>query len=96
VGILSGILGDLPSDTGSVGLPFTFSEVSVPLTFIFYFSIVFIVVTDILASMVLGLVGKGKERDGAKYIIPIIIVSLSVFFGSRFILLRYFIDIFPG
>jgi len=41
VGILSGILGDLPSDTGSVGLPFTFSEVSVPLTFIFYFSIVF-------------------------------------------------------
>jgi len=95
VGILTGILGDLPANSGgSVGLPFTFSEVSVPISFIFYFSIVFILVTDVLASLMLGLVGKGREREGAKYIIPLVLISLTVFLGSRFLLGRYFTDFF--
>jgi len=94
VGILTGILGQLPTEQTSVALPISFSSVTVPISFIFYFSIIFILFTDILASMMLGLVSKGKERDGAKYIIPLILISISVFLGSRLFLGRYFSDFF--
>jgi archaeal flagellar protein FlaJ len=93
---LSGLMVDTLTNTinsmqsaGSMqqsSLPFSFSAVSISINFIIYFSVSFIIVTDILASLILGLVGKGEEREGVKYILPMIAVSLIIFFGLRYLL----------
>ncbi len=78
--------------TSVSSLPFSFSSVNISVDFIKYFSIVFIITTDILASLVLGLVGKGEERDGAKYIIPMVLISLGIFFALRILLSGFVLD----
>jgi len=68
----------------AVNVPFTLSEVNISKEFILYFSVSFIVALDVMASLVLGLVGKGEEKQGFKFLIPLIILSLSVFFIIKF------------
>lgn len=75
-------------------LPFSFSQVNISTDFIKYFAIVFIITTDILASLVLGLVGKGEEREGIKYIIPMAVISLIIFFALRLLLSGFVINLF--
>ena len=84
---LINLLSGLPS-VGGANLPFTLSSVSVSANFIKYFSIVFIVVSDVLASLVLGLVNKGEEKEGLRYMPFLLVISLSVFFVIRFLLLN--------
>lgn len=67
-------------------IPFTFSKVSISPDFIRYFSIGFMVVIDIFAALLLGLVKKGEERDGVKYLLPLIILSIGVFFAVKYFL----------
>jgi hypothetical protein len=91
VGVLTQIVSDLPSEQiSNINIPFVLTEISISVSFILYFSVVFIIATDVFASMILGLVSKGQEREGAKYIIPLILISLTVFFVSRLILQQYF------
>lgn len=91
VEVMTGIFSEVGS-TQSAGsaVPFSFSEVQVSTTFIFYFSLTFIVAMCLMASLMLGLVSKGKEREGLKYIIPLLIISISVFLISRIFLLKNF------
>jgi len=91
VGVLTSIVANVPQEQAvSVNVPFVLSSVNISVTFIIYFSLTFIITSDIFAAFVLGLVSKGRERDGVKYIIPLILLGVSSFFLSRFILLRYF------
>ena len=94
VEILTSILISLPDGGTSVNLPFTLASINISLNFIVYFSILFMIVTDVLASMVLGLVSKGEEKEGVKFIIPIIAIGLVVYFIARVILLKYFSGVF--
>lgn len=81
---IANLLAGIPTvENTGVALPFTLSSVSISITFIKYFSLTFIVVTDILACLVLGLVSKGEEKEGLKYLPPILIISLAVFFIIR-------------
>ena len=75
-------------------MPFTMSSVSISINFIKYFSIIFIIVTDILASLVLGLINKGEEREGIKYLVPLLIISISVFFIVRIALSGFVTGLF--
>ncbi|OGJ19878.1 hypothetical protein A3K73_02710 [Candidatus Pacearchaeota archaeon RBG_13_36_9] len=77
----------------SSSIPFSFGEVNISLDFIKYFSIVFIIMTDVLASLILGLVGKGEERDGIKYIIPMVLISLVLFFALRYLLAGFVVNL---
>ena len=91
VQVLSSILSDLPaSQTVNVKLPFALTEISITPSFVFYFSLVFMTITDIFSALVLGLVGKGKEREGLKFIVPMILLSITVFFLARFVIFLYF------
>ena len=91
VGVLTGIVSNLPAEeVTNINIPFVLTDVSVSVSFILYFSVVFIIATDIFASMILGLVSKGKEREGAKYMIPLILISLTVFFIARLVMQQYF------
>lgn len=82
---LTSLLSGIPT-TESTGLPFTLSTVNISITFVKYFSVIFIITTDILASLVLGLVSKGEEKQGLRYLLPLLIISLGVFFATRFFL----------
>lgn len=94
VEILSSLLSNLPTEQLNTGLPFSLTKVSVSPDFILYFSLFFILASDLFASFVLGLVSKGKERDGIRYILPLMAVSVGVFFLSRVFLLKYFVEFF--
>ena len=86
---LSGLVGNMPSIGAMsvpVNMPFTLSSLNVSTNFIFYFSIIFIIVSDILAALVLGLVSKGEEKEGLKYLFPLTALGLGTFFLIRILL----------
>ncbi|MCH7850441.1 MAG: type II secretion system F family protein [Nanoarchaeota archaeon] len=83
VEVLTEIFNNLPPIDPSAAV-FTMSSINISTKFIFYFSILFIISTDILASLILGLVSKGEEKEGLKFLIPLIMLSLSVFFLIKF------------
>ena len=58
---------DIPASASS-SLPITLSEISVSTSFIMFFIVTSLITTSILGSLVLGLIRKGKERDGVKFI----------------------------
>lgn len=93
VEILTNLLSGIP-DVGSVSLPFTLSAISVSVTFIKYFALTFIVVIDLLAALVLGLVSKGEEKEGIKYFPFILVISLVIFFVIRVLLLKVMAGLF--
>ncbi len=95
VEILTKILSSFPeTQTANTGLPFSITKINITVNFIIYFAMAFLIVIDVLASLVLGLVSKGQEREGLKYTVPLIVMSLSVFFITRFAILKYFTTFF--
>ncbi len=93
VGVLTKILSGIPEVQTTIATPFSFTSISISSAFITYFAVFFIVTIDILGSMVIGLVQKGEEREGLKYSIPLIAISLTVFFGLKLVLAGYFAGI---
>ncbi len=85
VKVLTNILSTVP-EMPATSLPFTLSGIKISVEFVTYFCVVFIIVLDILAALVLGLVSKGEEKEGYKYIIPLLVISLVVFFAIRYLL----------
>jgi len=56
--VLSNILSTIPdisTTAANVNIPFTLSQINIPINFIIYFSLVFLVTIDILGSLILGL-----------------------------------------
>ncbi|MEK6926146.1 MAG: type II secretion system F family protein [Nanoarchaeota archaeon] len=92
VEIVIGLTSKLPSSalsstaSSSINIPLNFSQVSISLNFVIYFSVIFIIVTDLISCFVIGLVNKGEGKEGLKYLIPLIIISLSIFFVVRTVL----------
>jgi hypothetical protein len=82
------MIGGLPVSSTMSNLPFTITKVSISLNFVTYFSTVFIVVINFLASLVLGLVNKGDERAGIVYTIPMLVISLVTYFVIRILLIN--------
>jgi archaeal flagellar protein FlaJ len=91
VEVLTKILGNIPvTDTSSLGMPFgTLSKVAISTEFTNYFSIIFIVTIDVLASLILGLVSKGEEKEGLKYLPAILILSIGVFFAGKIFISQF-------
>lgn len=80
VGTMSKLLAGVPETPPVYNIPFSLSKVNVSPAFIEYFSLAFIIATGVMASLILGLVSKGEEREGLKYLPYILIISLAVFF----------------
>ncbi len=73
-------------ENASYNLPFAFTQVSISSQFIIYFTLLFIIVTDFISCIVVGLVNKGDGKVGLKYFFPLLAFSLFIFFTIRFIL----------
>ncbi|MDP4039656.1 MAG: type II secretion system F family protein, partial [Candidatus Pacearchaeota archaeon] len=90
VEVLKSLLASVPKVEVATNLPFTLTEISISTNFITYFAIVFLIVTDILAALVLGLVNKGEEKEGLKYAPVIIVLSIVIFIIIKISLSGYF------
>ncbi|NPE26917.1 hypothetical protein HNV12_02855 [Methanococcoides sp. SA1] len=86
VDTMTNLMGGVSPDSLPQNVPISFSSVNISTTFIYYFSLLFIVVMDVMAALVLGLVSKGDEKEGLRYLPIMLILSLIVFFSLAKIL----------
>jgi len=95
VEIIIKLTSQLPGvEVTSMSLPFTLSSIGLSPSFVIYFSLVFLIVVDIISSLVIGLVNKGDERYGLKYMFPLIALSLTIFFLVRLFLYKFLVESF--
>lgn len=94
VQIMTNILSSIPITEVPVNAPFVMTKVTVSVEFITYLSIIFIAVTSLLASMIIGLVSNGDEKTGLKYAIPLAAVSITIFFVVKTFMATYFAGFF--
>jgi len=95
VEIIISLTAQLPNAQATqINLPFTLSYLSLSPKFIIYFALLFLVAIDIVSSLVIGLVNKGNEKYGLKYIFPLIALSIGIFFGVRFFLYKVLVESF--
>ncbi|MBI3622889.1 type II secretion system F family protein [Candidatus Pacearchaeota archaeon] len=87
VQIVLNITSKLPDLSASQSsLPFSFSKLGLSVNFVVYFSIIFIAITDLVSCLVIGLVNKGEGKAGLKFYLPLLFMSLSLFFIIRTVL----------
>ena len=84
---LSSIIPD--TSTAQIDLPFTFKSISLSPNFIIYFAVIFLVITDLISSLIIGMVNKGDGKTGLKFFIPLTAFSLTIFFTLRIILTKF-------
>jgi len=90
VGIIINLVAHIPSTgTTQLNLPITFGSISITSNFIMYFSIIFMIFTDLISSLVIGLVNKGESKAGLKFFIPLVVLSLTIFFVIRLVLSQF-------
>ncbi|MEA2036370.1 MAG: type II secretion system F family protein [Nanoarchaeota archaeon] len=70
-------------DTAAMTMPISFSEVSIGVDFVIMFSVIFLITASILGSLIVGLLSKGREREGIRYMPVLVIFSLAMFFLVR-------------
>lgn len=80
VDTMTELMGGISMDSMPQNIPVSFSSISLSSTFIFYFSLCFIIVMDIMASLILGLVSKGDEKEGLRFLPVMLVLSLGIFF----------------
>ncbi|MBR9706513.1 hypothetical protein GOV14_05740 [Candidatus Pacearchaeota archaeon] len=83
---MDNLIGDIDTSAVQGSSYISFQKISVSLDFILYYSIIFIVCIDILASLVIGLVNKGEEREGLKLLPFMIGLSLGLFFLLKIVI----------
>tara|TARA_Y100000310_G_scaffold144893_3_gene144235 strand:- start:48229 stop:49203 length:975 start_codon:yes stop_codon:yes gene_type:complete len=72
------------STTGS--MPISFSQVSISVDFINTYTLISLVLTSIMGSLILGLIAKGKEKEGIKYMPILILLTISLFFIVKWLI----------
>lgn len=77
---------EVPQTTLAESLPLSFSNINISIKFIMQFAIISMITSSILGSLILGLISKGDEKQGLKFAPILIIISLVVFFLTRFVI----------
>jgi len=94
VEIIIKLTSQLPQTSAQMNLPFTLSHIGLSPKFVIYFSILFLMVVDVISSLVIGLVNKGDEKYGLRYMFPLILLSLGIFFAIRLFLYSFLAESF--
>ncbi|HIH42778.1 TPA: type II secretion system F family protein [Candidatus Woesearchaeota archaeon] len=76
------------------GLEFLAGKVVITPDFLTKMSLVMLVLTSLLASMLLGVIKEGKEKQGLRYAPMLIIGCLTVFYVSKYIIGNVFGNLF--
>ena len=70
--------------TSVASLPFHFSQVKLTTEFLTLFVVSFLSMNCLMASMLLGVIGKGKQKEGFRYFIPMVLFAIPLFFLARY------------
>ncbi len=77
-------MANLP-ESFSTSMPlFKFGSMDVTPDFIYYFSLISIVITSTFSGLIVGMINTGKATSGIKYIPIFLSISLSVFFLANY------------
>lgn len=76
-----------------VATPLTVNKVPISINFIIGFIIITLVTLCIFGSIALGLIRKGKGKEGLKYLPLLLLSSLGIFFTIRFVVSKLFAGI---
>jgi flagellar protein FlaJ len=91
VEVMAKILSTVPSGSENMmKVPFALTKISISSDFVLYFSMTFLILTNLLSSLMLGVTNKGEEKDGLKYLIPMVLLSVTVFFVIKEVMFSYF------
>lgn len=74
---------DIPAGTVT-SLPFTNAKITLSSEFLNNFIIFYLIVNSLMASMLLGLIGLGKRREGIRYFILMVLLSVPLFMLARY------------
>lgn len=78
---------DLPlAATASLPLSINLGPPPVSAEFLFYFAIAIVAMTSAFASIIMGLIMKGEEKEGVRYIPIFMVISIVVFLFTRMIM----------
>lgn len=94
VQLLNSILSTIEIPEAALSIPFSITKVSIKPEFIIRFAIISLISSSIFASIIIGLISKGKEKNGVKYIPLLILLSLLIFFLIRLVAGGMLSDIF--
>lgn len=88
---LIGLSEILPAETMQSGmLSFSLAGVNLTAGFVFWYSIVLMIVTAAFGGILIGLIQEGKEFAGVKYIPILTVLELGIFYAVKFQLLASF------
>ncbi|MBS3139276.1 type II secretion system F family protein [Candidatus Woesearchaeota archaeon] len=74
---------DIPT-SATAALPISVGKIQISAEFIRMYIIIFLVVNGFLASSLLGLIAKGRQREGLRYYVPLLILAIPLFLLSRY------------
>ncbi len=88
--VITDIFGKIDIPTADIGkkLPLTFTKVSVTPDFVNTYTIISMMLTSLMGSLILGLISKGKEKEGLKYLPLLVILTLTLFFVVKFLIAK--------
>lgn len=77
---------EIPTEGVGTQIPISFSQVAVSTTFVNTYTIVSMIITSIMGSLILGLISKGNEKEGLKFLPILIILTITLFFTIKFLI----------
>lgn len=84
---------ELPT-SATTALPITIGKVQTTPAFIQKYILVSLSTTSVLASFMLGMISKGRSKEGIKYIILLASISIALFFITGLLLQGFFSGLF--
>ncbi|MBI5391989.1 type II secretion system F family protein [Candidatus Woesearchaeota archaeon] len=77
---------EVPSTvTTQLSLPLSFKSTAVSPTFVTAFSVLSLTTTSVFGAFVIGLISKGREKDGITLLPLLLLLALGIFFLVRFL-----------
>lgn len=82
------IASEMPKNIGGPGAsaPISMASIQLDPSFITLYSLLSLIVSAFFGSMVIGLILKGEEREGFKYLVPLLLGSVSLYFIGGYVL----------
>jgi len=84
------IAKDMPKDFGSGGggmaMPIKMAGKSIGADFIRMYAVISISVSCIMGSLIMGLILRGEEKEGFKFMLPMLVIALVVFFLASWVI----------
>lgn len=71
---------ELPPAETAGSLPLSFTKVSITPSFINTYTLVAMLFTSFMGSLILGLIAKGKEKEGLKFLPILVIITVALYY----------------